>query len=165
MIRSRTIRSVPISRIRGASAPNFTLNYGVRYDVEFTPTFKPVNALSAAAQDKLGITQGIPRDTNNVAPRIGFAWDPWNDQKTVVRASYGIFYDHPLLALAFNSDITDGSQAPQLAFFGGSPTAPCGTNLNAGALFQGTFNGGCFPGWQFAVRILAQRTTLRRQQG
>ena len=26
-----------------------------------------------------------------------------------------MFYDHPLLALAFNSDVTDGSQAPQIA--------------------------------------------------
>src|SRR5437763_364059 len=74
----------------------------------------------AAAQDKLGITQGIPRDLDNIAPRIGIAWDPWSDGKTVVRAGWGIYFDHPLLALAFDSDITDGSQAPQLAFFGGS---------------------------------------------
>ena len=127
---------------------NLTINYGVRYDAEYTPTFKPVNAISAAAEEKLGITQGIPRDLNNVAPRIGIAWDPWSDGKTVVRAGWGIFYDHPLLALAFDSDITDGSQAPQLAFFGGSPGAcsPTGSNLNAANLFQGIFNGSCYPG-------------------
>ena len=121
---------------------NLTINYGLRYDAEYTPTFKPVNAISAAAQDKLGITQGIPRDLNNIAPRIGIAWDPWSDGKTVVRAGWGIFFDHPLLALAFDSDITDGSQAPQLAFFGGSACAATGgvpspLNLNAANIFQG----------------------------
>jgi hypothetical protein len=113
---------------------NVTLNYGVRYDVEFTPTFKAINSMSQAAQDALGITQGIPRDYNNIAPRIGVAWDPWNDGKSVIRASYGMFYDHPLLALAFDSDVADGTQAPQIVLFPGSPG---GCALNASNVFQG----------------------------
>ena len=125
-------------------ASNLTLNYGVRYDVEFTPEFPAINALSQAAEVALGITQGIPRDTNNIAPRVGLAWDPFNDGKTVVRASYGIFYDHPLLALAFDSDVADGSQAPQLILFGGAPCTAASSasplNLNATNVFQGLVN-------------------------
>ncbi|MFI5087537.1 MAG: TonB-dependent receptor domain-containing protein [Terriglobales bacterium] len=118
---------------------NVTLNIGVRYDVEFTPTFAAPNALTAAAQKALGITEGIPRDYNNIAPRIGVAWDPWKDGKTVVRAAYGLFYDHPLLALAFDSNVANGSRAPQFALLFGNPG--CGTSLatavNAVNVFQG----------------------------
>ncbi|HYH00023.1 MAG TPA: TonB-dependent receptor [Terriglobales bacterium] len=116
--------------------PRLTLNYGVRYDVELTPTFRPVNAISDAAERALGIVQGIPRDYNNFAPRVGLAYDPWGDGKTVIRAAYGLFYDHPLLGLAFDSDVADGSQAPQLILFGGSPSSGC--SLNATNVFQGT---------------------------
>lgn len=133
--------------------PNLTMNYGVRWDYEFTPVFNAVNSISTAAENALGITQGIPRDPNNFAPRVGFAWDPWSDGKTVMRASYGLFYDHPLLALAFDSDVADGSQAPQFILFGGSPCNPAGPpsplnalNLNATNAFMGLLGqGNCLP--------------------
>jgi hypothetical protein len=117
---------------------NFTLNYGVRYDVEFSPTFAATTPLAASAQNALGIVQGLPRDYNNVAPRVGIAWDPKGDGKTVIRSSFGLFYDHPLLALAFDSDVADGSQAPQIVLFGGSP----GCTLNAATAFTGSFGTG-----------------------
>ena len=150
----------PVSRIRNKPLAwfaqdswklrkNFTLNYGVRYDYELTQQIAPIALrdplsginLSAtellAAQDALNVQQGVPRDKNNYAPRVGFAWDVKGDAKTVIRGAVGIFYDHPLLAIAFNSDIADAVQQQQgiLTPQGGpAPTAL----LNATQVFQGT---------------------------
>lgn len=63
------------------TSPNVTLNLGVRYDVQFLET--------------------IETDTNNISPRVGVAWSPFESRETVVRASAGLFYDRvPLRALA-----------------------------------------------------------------
>ena len=112
----------------------FTLNYGVRYDNEWLPIFAPATAFNAAAEKAFNVVEGIPADTNNVQPRIGIAWDPWGDGKTVIRAGYGFFYDHPALALAFLSTTEDGSLSAQLEAAGGSPVNPvlnpAGADLN-----------------------------------
>jgi hypothetical protein len=133
--------------------PNITLNYGFRYDYELTeqlptlPLRDPLSGITLsaadilAAQDAMGVQQGFPRDKNNWAPRLAVAWDPANNGKTVLRAAFGMFYDHPLLAIAFNSDIADAVQQQQGILTPGSP-APTAL-LNAAQVFQGTV---CAPG-------------------
>lgn len=128
---------------------NFTVNYGVRYDYEFTQQFAPTAfkdpltgiTLTAAdvqtAQDALNVTQGFPRDGNNWAPRVGFAWDLKGDSKTVVRGAIGMFYDHPLLTVSFNSDIADGSQQQQSTLLPIGGPSPLGL-FNAFQVFHGT---------------------------
>ena len=147
--------------------PNITINYGVRYDAEFTRQIDPVGFndplsginLSAAdilaAQDAVGVQQGIPRDLNNWAPRFGFAWDLNNDGKTVIRGALGIFYDHPLLAIATNSDIGDAAQQQQAVLTAGSPASTA--LLNAAQVFQGTV---CVPGATQTPVCAAQGPTV-----
>jgi hypothetical protein len=129
-----------------------TINYGLRYDIDLTPLFAPATAVNAAAEQSLGVVEGVPRQYKDIAPRIGLAWDPWGDGKTVVRAGYGLFYDHPLLAIAFDSVTADGGRSVQLLAAGGTAsacgliTAVCGggldspSNLNGSSIFQGVLN-------------------------
>src|SRR5438874_727544 len=68
---------------------SLTLNLGVRYDRESVkqPTVQNAAALASGID-----TAKIATDNNNIAPRIGFAWQPLSGKQMVVRGGYGIFY-------------------------------------------------------------------------
>ena len=65
-------------------APNFTLNLGLRYEIQTMPS---LNGTPLEPR-----TNKLNTDTNNFGPRIGLSWDPGNNQKTVVRLGGGIYY-------------------------------------------------------------------------
>jgi hypothetical protein len=89
--------------------PRVTLNLGVRYDLQFPytdpqdrklafvpgqkSTVNPTAPVGLLFPGDTGISRGIVHtDTNNIAPRLGIAWDPKGDGRMAVRGSFGMFY-------------------------------------------------------------------------
>jgi len=68
---------------------NLTLNFGLRYDLQFLP-------------------DPIETDRDNIAPRFGFAFSL--NEKTVVRGGFGLFYDRIPTRATSNALQRDGSK-------------------------------------------------------
>ncbi len=112
--------------------PNLTINLGLRWEEQIEPPLiTPISDLFYAPF--IGQTRNgqefpsdgtIPSDKSMWQPRVGIAWDPARDGKTVVRATFGIFSARvPGLVLA-SSRSTDGSRGQEIdggIFNGGGP--------------------------------------------
>jgi hypothetical protein len=64
---------------------NLTLNLGLRYDVEVTPLRNDFNPFFREGEYVI--------DKNNIAPRLGFSWQPRGSDRSLIRGGYGVFYD------------------------------------------------------------------------
>jgi hypothetical protein len=74
--------------------PKLTLNLGLRYEYWTNPVGDKTQSLNAISSVPGVITFGVPTtDKNNIAPRIGLAFDPTGSGKTAIRAGFGIAYD------------------------------------------------------------------------
>jgi len=84
--------------------PNLTINAGLRYDAQFLP-------------------EPVTTDANNFAPRLGIAYAP-GDRKTVLRGSFGIYFDRIPLRATSNALQRDGSKYKVAVLSFGQPGAP-----------------------------------------
>jgi hypothetical protein len=91
--------------------PDLTLNAGLRYDAQFLP-------------------EPIKTDTDNLAPRLGIVYAP-GDRKTVIRASFGLYYDRIPLRATSNALQRDGSKYLVVQLSPGQPGAPVFPNVLA----------------------------------
>ena len=94
--------------------PNFTFNYGLRWEAQIFP--KPVIDPSKTAYGALLSDPRFPSDgtlhspKKEFQPRLGFAWDISKKGKSVLRASYGIYYARQNMLSQVGSITTNGAQ-------------------------------------------------------
>jgi outer membrane receptor protein involved in Fe transport len=142
-----------------------TLNLGLRYDVEAFPTQLALNANTNTAERIYGTREGIRLQDTNFAPRIGIAYDPRGDSKTIIRANYGIFYDRAPGNLESQSMRFNSTIVPLVILGGGSPcaanspiTSASPLNLNATNSFQGSLgNANCMGAAATGLNYLASQ--------
>ena len=121
--------------------PNFTLNYGLRWEAQIFPS--PVVPPNQTVYASLLSDPRFPSDgtlhsaKKEFQPRAGFAWDISNKGKSVLRAHAGIFYGRQNMLSQVGSITDNGVQQFGIA---------CGSSF-------GCSNGQGLPAWPNIVNV------------
>jgi hypothetical protein len=124
---------------------NLTINLGLRYDYEQLPSPKIPNA--AIPQ-----TGSFPSDKNNIAPRIGFAYDVFGTGKTLVHGGFGLYYGRIQNGLIYKALASTGTANAQFQLNSSPSTGPVYPNIVSTATPPAVSNITAFaPGFQNPV--------------
>jgi hypothetical protein len=111
---------------------HLTLSVGVRYDLEIIP-------VDESDSPQFSDRNAYPVDANNVAPRVGFTYDPRGEGHSVIRGGYGRFFQHTsfgTLAPLFEQGVNTSSAVVAFPANNRDP-GPAAGRLPAEPLLQG----------------------------
>lgn len=116
-------------------APRLSLTAGLRYDYQVLP-----GTYGSVINPALPATLNLPTDENNIAPRVGFSIDPFNNGRTSIRGGFGMFYGRTINSTIYSALTTTGN----LAQVAGTPVSQATftyTSTQSGAPNFGTVLG------------------------
>jgi hypothetical protein len=127
--------------------PGLTISYGLRWDnYNQRDPFAPITQIPRLAQFLTSTNPPFPSDGKVPSyhkafqPRLGIAWDPWHNGKTVIRANGGMFFARlPALIIA-NGTANNGALGTTIfrssSFNGFGVTPPAYPNCALGPFVE-----------------------------
>ena len=105
----------------------FTISPGFRYEMARHPDY----VAPTVPENRFPLATSIPDDNGLFAPRLGMAWDVFDNATTVLRAAGGLFYPSPYMPVFEQSMLSNG----------GNPELSSSVVLNGAANIESAFQG------------------------
>jgi hypothetical protein len=129
--------------------PGFTLNYGLRWEAQMLsqPVIPPSKTAYGVnlSNPRFPSTGFLPNQKKMFQPRVGFAWDLFNNNKSVLRASFGIYNGNQNMLTQVGPITTNGFQLQGITAGTGFNTAGGNPPTYPGVVVAPVLPAGTFP--------------------